>query len=124
MIQAKRKEEKGKNDERKDDLKKTDYVELARQFPSAVGALLSNATFMLISVGAALDGFLLAAMAAFLPKYFESQFSLPPGDAAMLVGAIVVPAGAGGTLVGGYLAKRFKLNRAGQLIGIDVKLGF
>ena len=54
------------------------------------------------------------AMAAFLPKYFESQFSLPPGDAAMLVGAIVVPAGAGGTLTGGYLAKRFKLNRAGK----------
>ncbi len=54
-------------------------------------------------------------MAAFLPKYFEAQFSLAPGDAAMLVGVIVVPAGAGGTLTGGYLAKRFKLNRAGLI---------
>ena len=47
-------------------------------------------------------------MAAFLPKYFESQFQLSPGDAAMLVGVIVVPAGAGGTLIGGYMAKRLK----------------
>ncbi len=40
-------------------------------------------------------------MAAFLPKYFESQFSLSPGNAATLVGTLVVPAGAGGTLIGG-----------------------
>ena len=54
-------------------------------------------------------------MAAFLPKYFESQFHLSPGDAAILVGIIVVPAGAGGTLCGGYVAKRLKLNRAGSI---------
>ena len=112
--------------------KSSDYGTLIREFPSAIGALLRNATFMLICVGAALDGFLLAGMAAFLPKYFESQFSLPPGDAAMLVGAIVVPAGAGGTLVGGYVSKRFRLNRAGliklyilcQFIVLPLYLGF
>lgn len=54
-------------------------------------------------------------MAAFLPKYFESQFQLSPGDAAMLVGAIVVPAGAGGALIGGYVGKRLKLKRAGSI---------
>ena len=54
-------------------------------------------------------------MAAFLPKYFEAQFQLSPGDAAMFVGAIVVPAGAGGTLIGGYVAKRLKLGRAGSI---------
>jgi organic anion transporter 4A len=54
-------------------------------------------------------------MAAFLPKYFESQFMLSPGDAAMLVGLLVVPAGAGGTLLGGYLGKRLKLDRAGSI---------
>ena len=42
-------------------------------------------------------------MAAFLPKYLEYQFGLTSGQAAMLVGVIIVPAGAGGTLFGGYL---------------------
>ena len=46
---------------------------------------------------------LLSGMAAFLPKYLEYQFGLTSGQAAMLVGAIIVPAGAGGTLLGGYL---------------------
>jgi organic anion transporter 4A len=46
-------------------------------------------------------------MAAFLPKYLEYQFGLTSGQAAMLVGAIIVPAGAGGTLLGGYLVNNF-----------------
>ena len=48
---------------------------------------------------------LFLGMAAFLPKYLESQFDLSPGDAAITVGIIVVPGGAGGTLLGGYLMK-------------------
>ena len=54
-------------------------------------------------------------MAAFLPKYLESQFDLSPGDAAITVGIIVVPGGAGGTLLGGYLMKRFGLDRTGAI---------
>ena len=51
-------------------------------------------------------------MAAFLPKYLEYQFGLTSGQAAMLVGVIIVPAGAGGTLFGGYLVMILKgLNR-------------
>ena len=52
-------------------------------------------------------------MAAFLPKYFESQFMLSPGNAAMLVGIVAVPAGAGGTLIGGYIGKRLKVRLNG-----------
>ena len=54
-------------------------------------------------------------MAAFLPKYLESQFDLSPGDAAITVGIIVVPGGAGGTLLGGYLMKRLGLDRTGAI---------
>ena len=77
--------------------------------------LARNATYMSLSVAATMDGFLLAGMAAFLPKYFESQFMLSPGDAAMLVGVLVVPAGASGVILGGYLGKRLKLDRAGYI---------
>ncbi len=58
---------------------------------------------------------IVSGMAAFLPKYLESQFGLTPGQAAMLVGAIVVPAGAGGTLMGGFSLKKFNLKRAGAI---------
>ena len=43
---------------------------------------------------------LLIGQAAFLPKYLESQFSLTASHAAMIVGSVVVPAGAAGTLLG------------------------
>ncbi len=55
-------------------------------------------------------------MAAFMPKYLEYQFGLTSGQAAMLVGAIIVPAGAGGTLLGGYLVNNF--------VNIVLGLGF
>ena len=54
-------------------------------------------------------------MAAFLPKYLESQFDLSPGDAAITVGIIVVPGGAGGTLLGAYLMKKLNLDRTGAI---------
>jgi hypothetical protein len=119
-----------------------DYGSL-KDMPRAVLSLLKNKTYVCISIGAALDAFLLAGnffflrkhhkyfendlvdsntyfnvlkfsineyrnisfqgMAAFLPKYLEYQFGLTSGQAAMLVGAIIVPAGAGGTLLGGYM---------------------
>jgi organic anion transporter 4A len=73
-----------------------------------------------------------SGQAAFLPKYLESQFGLTPGHAAMIVGCIVVPAGAGGTLIGGFSLKKFNLKREGairmyitcQCIILPLYLGF
>ena len=50
-----------------------------------------------------------------MPKYLEYQFNLTPGQAAMVVGCLSVPAGAGGTLAGGYLLKRLNLDRTGAI---------
>ena len=50
---------------------------------------------------------LFTGQAAFLPKYLEFQFRLTSGQAAMTVGSIVVPAGAGGTLLGMVSHKKF-----------------
>lgn len=113
-------------------IKNDDYYALLKDLPHALYKLVSNPTYMCISLGAVMDGFLLTALAAFLPKYFESQFHLSPGYAAMLVGVIVVPAGAGGTIMGGYLGKHFHLTRSGsikmyiicQALVIPLYLGF
>ena len=67
-----------------------------------------------------------------MPKYLEFQFNLTASHAAMLVGAVVVPAGAAGTLLGGFLLKKFNLNRVGaiklymvcQLIILPLYFGF
>ena len=77
--------------------------------------LVTNLPFMGITLGATMDGFLLSGQAAFLPKYLESQFGLTASTAAMIVGGIVVPAGAIGTILGGFSLKKFKLDRVGAI---------
>jgi len=74
-------------------------------------SLFSNPTYMLISIAQAIDSFTIAGLSAFLPKYLENQFSLSGGFAAQLVGLIAVPSGGGGTFLGGFLIRRFKMNR-------------
>ena len=103
------------SEKQKRDQQEVKYYGHLRDLPKALLELVSNATYMCMSMAASMDGFLLAGMAAFLPKYFEYQFMLSPGNAAMLVGVLVVPAGAGGTLLGGYLGKRLRLDRAGYI---------
>ena len=58
---------------------------------------------------------LISGQAAFLPKYLESQYGLTASTAALIVGGIVVPAGAAGTLIGGFSLKKFSLDRVGAI---------
>ena len=57
----------------------------------------------------------ISGQAAFLPKYLEFQFRLTSAQAAMTVGSIIVPAGAGGTFLGAYSLKKFNLDRNGAI---------
>ncbi|KAH0515289.1 Solute carrier organic anion transporter family member 4A1 [Microtus ochrogaster] len=61
----------------------------------------------------ATEATLIAGMSTFGPKFFEAQFSLSASEAATLFGYLVVPAGGGGTLLGGFLVNRFKLRGSG-----------
>ncbi|XP_060066125.1 solute carrier organic anion transporter family member 4A1-like [Ylistrum balloti] len=71
--------------------------------------LLTNPTYMFLNLASATDGILLVGLSTFIPKFTEIQFGLPSSTAALYVGAVVVPGGAGGTLLGGYIIKRFNL---------------
>ena len=86
-----------------------------QDIPQTLLGLITNLTFMGITLGATMDGFLLTGQAAFLPKYLESQFGLAASTAAMIVGGIVVPAGALGTILGGFSLKKFQLDRVGAI---------
>jgi hypothetical protein len=54
--------------------------------------------WVLVGVCASAEGFVLAAFAAFLPKFFESQIDLTPAESSQYVGAVVIIFGSIGEL--------------------------
>ncbi|KAJ8670806.1 hypothetical protein QAD02_002065 [Eretmocerus hayati] len=86
-----------------------------QQLPRALGELLSNPAFFMLNLAGATEGMLISGFAAFLPKLIENQFSISASLAALLMGVVTVPAGGGGTFLGGYLVKRWDLACSGIL---------
>lgn len=86
-----------------------------RELPRALAELLGNPAFFMLNLAGASEGLLIAGFAAFLPKLIENQFSVSASSAALLMGLVTVPAGGGGTFLGGYLIKRFNLPCSGIL---------
>ncbi|GAB1606686.1 solute carrier organic anion transporter family member 4A1-like [Argonauta hians] len=75
--------------------------------------LTSNPTFMFLNLSAACESILLSGFATFAPKFIESQFSLSASVSARYVGYALVPAGGGGTFLGGVLVRLLKLKVRG-----------
>ncbi|KAK3850220.1 hypothetical protein Pcinc_043064 [Petrolisthes cinctipes] len=86
-----------------------------RDLPQAVRVLAVNPTFLALSLAGATEGILLAGFATFTPKFLENQFSMPASLAALIVGFVAVPAGGGGTMIGGWIIKRLQLTCSGIL---------
>ncbi|XP_043971837.1 solute carrier organic anion transporter family member 4A1 [Gambusia affinis] len=84
-----------------------------KDMPRSVLLLLKNPTFLFLCLAGATDATLIAGMSTFGPKFLESQFSLSASEAATLFGYMVVPAGGGGTFLGGYIVKRLNLRCRG-----------
>uniref|UniRef100_A0A3Q3BFD5 Solute carrier organic anion transporter family member n=1 Tax=Kryptolebias marmoratus TaxID=37003 RepID=A0A3Q3BFD5_KRYMA len=84
-----------------------------KDMPRSVLLLLKNPTFLFLCMAGATEAMLIAGMSTFGPKFLESQFSLSASDAAMLFGYLVVPAGGGGTFLGGYIVKKLNLRCRG-----------
>ncbi|XP_077908251.1 solute carrier organic anion transporter family member 4A1 isoform X4 [Ictidomys tridecemlineatus] len=91
------------------------YPRLPPAATSSMWRLLKNPTFILLCLAGATEATLIAAMSTFGPKFLEAQFSLSASEAATLFGYLVVPAGGGGTLLGGYFVNRFKLRGSGTV---------
>lgn len=84
-----------------------------KDIPEALCNLLKNPTFFFLNLAGASEGLIIAGFAAFLPKLIENQFSVTAVWSALLMGIITVPAGGGGTFLGGYLVKKFNLTCSG-----------
>ncbi|XP_019492785.1 PREDICTED: solute carrier organic anion transporter family member 4A1 isoform X3 [Hipposideros armiger] len=86
-----------------------DFGKTIRDLPLSIWLLLRNPTFILLCLAGATEATLIAGMSTFGPKFLESQFSLSASEAATLFGYLVVPAGGGGTFLGGFFVNKFKL---------------
>ncbi|XP_026862744.2 solute carrier organic anion transporter family member 4A1 [Electrophorus electricus] len=84
-----------------------------KDMPRSVLLLLKNPTFIFLCLAGATEATLIAGMSTFGPKFLESQFSLSASEAATWFGYMVVPAGGGGTFLGGYIVKRLNLRCRG-----------
>ncbi|XP_019609000.2 solute carrier organic anion transporter family member 4A1 [Rhinolophus sinicus] len=90
-----------------------DFGKTIRDLPLSIWLLLKNPTFVLLCLAGATEATLIAGMSTFGPKFLESQFSLSASEAATLFGYLVVPAGGGGTFLGGFFVNKFKLRGSG-----------
>ncbi|XP_061528245.1 solute carrier organic anion transporter family member 4A1 isoform X5 [Phycodurus eques] len=84
-----------------------------KDMPRSVLLLLKNPTFLCLCLAGATEATLIAGMSTFGPKFLESQFSLSASEAATWFGLMVVPAGGGGTFLGGYIVKKLNLRCRG-----------
>lgn len=84
-----------------------------REIPKALLALLKNPAFFFLNLAGASEGLVISGFAVFLPKLIENQFSATAVWSALLMGLITVPAGGGGTFLGGYLVKKLNLSCSG-----------
>ncbi|XP_027705915.1 solute carrier organic anion transporter family member 4A1 isoform X2 [Vombatus ursinus] len=90
-----------------------DFGKTVKDLPLSIWLLLRNPTFILLCLAGATEATLIAGMSTFGPKFLESQFSLSASEAATLFGYLVVPAGGGGTFLGGFFVNKFKLRCSG-----------
>ncbi|XP_035695977.1 solute carrier organic anion transporter family member 4A1-like [Branchiostoma floridae] len=74
---------------------------------------MQNPTFVFLSMATVTEKGIAAGIATFIAKYIESQFRTSAGEAAMLMGLVSIPGATIGTLLGGYLVKRFELQVRG-----------
>ncbi|XP_003787904.2 solute carrier organic anion transporter family member 4A1 [Otolemur garnettii] len=90
-----------------------DFGKTIRDLPLSIWLLMKNPTFILLCLAGATEATLIAGMSTFGPKFLESQFSLSASEAATLFGYLVVPAGGGGTFLGGFFVNKLKLRGPG-----------
>ncbi|XP_054719355.1 LOW QUALITY PROTEIN: solute carrier organic anion transporter family member 4A1-like [Uloborus diversus] len=98
---------------------KVDFGSSISDLPASFKLLITNPTFVFLSLAGASEGILVAGLATFLPKLIESQFSYQASFAAFIVGTVTIPGAGGGNLIGGYIVKRFKM-KCGNIIRICI----
>ncbi|XP_069477265.1 solute carrier organic anion transporter family member 5A1 [Ambystoma mexicanum] len=80
-----------------------------RDLPRAAVRILSNMTFLFVSLSYTAESAIVTAFITFIPKFIESQFGIPASSASIYTGLIIVPSAGVGIILGGYIIKKLKL---------------
>ncbi|XP_075032840.1 solute carrier organic anion transporter family member 4A1 [Mixophyes fleayi] len=92
-----------------------DFGKTFKDLPKSLLMLLKNPTFIFLCLAGATEATLITGVSTFGPKFLESQFSLSASEAATFFGYLVVPAGGGGTFLGGFIVNKLKLHCSGVI---------
>ncbi|KAL6083814.1 hypothetical protein STEG23_022198 [Scotinomys teguina] len=85
------------------------YAWKAEDLPRAAVRILSNMTFLFVSLSYTAESAIVTAFITFIPKFIESQFGIPASNASIYTGVIIVPSAGVGIVLGGYIIKKLKL---------------
>nr|XP_046215982.1 solute carrier organic anion transporter family member 5A1-like [Oncorhynchus gorbuscha]XP_046215983.1 solute carrier organic anion transporter family member 5A1-like [Oncorhynchus gorbuscha] len=80
-----------------------------KELPKAAVRILSNVTFLFVSLSYTAESAIVTAFITFIPKFIESQFGIPASSASICTGVIIVPSAGVGIVLGGYIIKKLKL---------------
>ncbi|KAM7390539.1 hypothetical protein PAMA_008617 [Pampus argenteus] len=80
-----------------------------KDLPKAALRILSNMTFLFVSLSYTAECAIVTAFITFIPKFIESQFGIPASNASIYTGLIIVPSAGVGIVLGGYIIKKLKL---------------
>ncbi|KAM7174990.1 solute carrier organic anion transporter family member 5A1 [Macrochelys suwanniensis] len=80
-----------------------------KELPRAAVRILSNMTFLFVSLSYTAESAIVTAFITFIPKFIESQFGIPASNASIYTGLIIVPSAGVGIVLGGYIIKKLKL---------------
>nr|XP_057916551.1 solute carrier organic anion transporter family member 5A1 [Doryrhamphus excisus]XP_057916552.1 solute carrier organic anion transporter family member 5A1 [Doryrhamphus excisus]XP_057916554.1 solute carrier organic anion transporter family member 5A1 [Doryrhamphus excisus]XP_057916555.1 solute carrier organic anion transporter family member 5A1 [Doryrhamphus excisus] len=80
-----------------------------KDLPRAALRILSNMTFLFVSLSYTAECAIVTAFITFIPKFIESQFGMPASNASIYTGLIIVPSAGVGIVLGGYIIKKLKL---------------
>eukprot|EP00064_Thunnus_orientalis_P016382 superscaffoldBa00003236_g16447 len=85
------------------------FALLPPDLPKAAVRILSNVTFLFVSLSYTAESAIVTAFITFIPKFIESQFGIPASNASIYTGVIIVPSAGVGIVLGGYIIKKLKL---------------
>uniref|UniRef100_A0A674I6T1 Solute carrier organic anion transporter family member n=1 Tax=Terrapene triunguis TaxID=2587831 RepID=A0A674I6T1_9SAUR len=88
---------------------KTNNKRQVDKLPRAAVRILSNMTFLFVSLSYTAESAIVTAFITFIPKFIESQFGIPASNASIYTGVIIVPSAGVGIVLGGYIIKKLKL---------------
>lgn len=78
------------------------FVKL-QDLPKASKALFTNIPYIATTLGVCIEGFIVSALTAFMPKVIEQQFRFTASVVSLVMGMVVIPGALLGNFVGTYI---------------------